>query len=53
VPRSRDRRHSVGVVARLIPRRNGTLFRAEILINDGAALDIFSLAVGITVDAEQ
>lgn len=43
---------AVGVVARLLPRRNVTLLRAESLINDGTALVIYSLAVGVTVTAE-
>ncbi|KJK55570.1 Na+/H+ antiporter [Saccharothrix sp. ST-888] len=40
---------AVGVVARLLPRRNLTVLRAESLINDGTALVIYGLAVGITV----
>ncbi|MEU1183621.1 Na+/H+ antiporter [Streptomyces sp. NPDC005820] len=43
---------AVGVVSRLLPRRNVTLLRAESLINDGAALVIYSLAVGVTVGSE-
>ncbi|MET7696488.1 Na+/H+ antiporter [Streptomyces sp. NPDC005485] len=43
---------AVGVVSRLLPRRNVTLLRAESLINDGTALVIYSLAVGATVGAE-
>jgi CPA1 family monovalent cation:H+ antiporter len=43
---------AVGVVARLLPRRDVTILRAESLINDGTALVIYSLAVGITVGQE-
>jgi len=44
---------AVGVLARMLPRRNVTLLRAESLINDGTALVIYSLAVGITVGEER
>src|SRR3954465_3686235 len=40
---------AVGVLAKALPRRNVTLLRAESLINDGTALVMYSLAVGITV----
>lgn len=43
---------ALGVVSRLLPRRNVTLLRAESLINDGTALVIYSLAVGVTVGSE-
>ncbi|MEU3620491.1 Na+/H+ antiporter [Streptomyces sp. NPDC006872] len=43
---------AVGVLARVLPRRNVTLLRAESLINDGTALVIYGLAVGITVGEE-
>ncbi|MFI2205668.1 cation:proton antiporter [Streptomyces sp. NPDC020192] len=43
---------AVEVVARLLPRRNLTLLRAESLINDGTALVVYGLAVGITVGEE-
>jgi NhaP-type Na+/H+ or K+/H+ antiporter len=39
---------AVGVLARSLPRRNVTKLRAESLINDGTALVIYGLAVGIT-----
>ncbi|MHB9863662.1 Na+/H+ antiporter [Streptomyces sp. YIM S03343] len=39
---------AVGVLARALPRRNVTLLRAESLINDGTALVVYGLAVGIT-----
>ncbi|MFC4069065.1 Na+/H+ antiporter [Actinoplanes subglobosus] len=44
---------AVGVLARRLPRRNVTLLRAESLINDGTALVIYALAVGITVGEQQ
>jgi CPA1 family monovalent cation:H+ antiporter len=40
---------AVAVLARLLPRRTVTILRAESLINDGTALVIYALAVGITV----
>jgi CPA1 family monovalent cation:H+ antiporter len=40
---------AVGVIARLLPRRTVTVLRAESLVNDGTALVIYGLAVGITV----
>src|SRR5690349_4875097 len=40
---------AVGVLARNLPRRIVTVLRAESLINDGTALVIYALAVGITV----
>jgi monovalent cation/hydrogen antiporter len=43
---------AVGVLARALPRRTVTTLRAESLINDGTALVVFSLAVGITVGAD-
>ncbi|WP_369255654.1 cation:proton antiporter [Streptomyces sp. R35] len=39
---------AVGVLAKTLPRRNVTLLRAESLVNDGTALVIYGLAVGIT-----
>lgn len=44
---------AVGVVARLLPRRNLTLLRAESLINDGTALVLYSLAIGITLGEQR
>lgn len=43
---------AVGVLARMLPRRNVTLLRAESLVNDGTALVLYGLAVGITVGEE-
>lgn len=43
---------AVGVLARALPRRTVTVLRAESLVNDGTALVIFSLAVGVTVGQE-
>jgi Na+/H+ antiporter len=39
---------AVGAIARFLPRRNVTVLRAESLVNDGTALVIYGLAVGIT-----
>ncbi|WP_330276160.1 Na+/H+ antiporter [Lentzea sp. NBC_00516] len=44
---------AVGVVARLLPRSQVTVLRAESLVNDGTALVIYGLAVGVTVGEEQ
>ncbi|MFG3281707.1 Na+/H+ antiporter [Streptomyces sp. NPDC048111] len=43
---------AVGVVARLLPRRDITLLRAESLLNDGTALVVYGIAVGVTVGTE-
>jgi monovalent cation/hydrogen antiporter len=43
---------AVGVLARALPRSTVTVLRAESLINDGTALVIYGLAVGITVGEE-
>jgi CPA1 family monovalent cation:H+ antiporter len=43
---------AVGVVSRLLPRRDVTILRAESLVNDGTALVVYGLAVGITVGQE-
>jgi CPA1 family monovalent cation:H+ antiporter len=43
---------AVAVLARALPRRQVTVLRAESLVNDGTALVIFGLAVGITVGEE-
>jgi CPA1 family monovalent cation:H+ antiporter len=40
---------AVGVLARALPRRTVTVLRAEGLVNDGTALVVYALAVGITV----
>ncbi len=42
----------MGVLARALPRRTLTVLRAESLVNDGTALVIYALAVGITVGDE-
>lgn len=44
---------AVAVLARALPRRNVTLLRAESLVNDGTALVLYGLAVGVTVGDEQ
>lgn len=43
---------AVGVLARTLPRRTVTTLRAESLVNDGTALVVYGLAVGITVGEE-
>ncbi|WP_394437362.1 Na+/H+ antiporter [Streptomyces sp. SGAir0957] len=43
---------AVNVVARLLPRRDITLLRAESLLNDGTALVVYGIAVGVTVGTE-
>jgi CPA1 family monovalent cation:H+ antiporter len=43
---------AVGVLARALPRRMVTMLRAESLVNDGTALVVYALAVGITVGDE-
>jgi Na+/H+ antiporter len=43
---------AVGVLARALPRRTVTTLRAESLVNDGTALVVYGLAVGITVGEE-
>ncbi|MFK0159473.1 Na+/H+ antiporter [Streptomyces sp. NPDC090499] len=40
---------AVGALAGALPRRQVTVLRAESLVNDGTALVIYGLAVGITV----
>jgi monovalent cation/hydrogen antiporter len=44
---------AVGVLARALPRRIVTVLRAESLVNDGTALVIYGLAVGVTVGGEK
>jgi Na+/H+ antiporter len=44
---------AVGVLARALPRRTVTLLRAESLVNDGTALVIYGLAVGVTIGEER
>jgi Na+/H+ antiporter len=44
---------AVGVLARELPRRTVTVLRAESLVNDGTALVIYGLAVGVTVGEER
>ncbi|HET6154634.1 MAG TPA: Na+/H+ antiporter [Marmoricola sp.] len=44
---------AVGVLARDLPRRTVTVLRAESLINDGTALVLYGLAVGVTVGEER
>ena len=44
---------AVGVLARDLPRRTVTVLRAESLFNDGTALVLYGLAVGVTVGEVQ
>jgi Na+/H+ antiporter len=41
---------AVGAIARSLPHRNMTILRAESLMNDGTALVIFSIAIGVGVN---
>src|SRR3954454_24374073 len=43
---------AVGVLARALPRRTVTTLRAESLINDGTALVVYGLAIGVTAGEE-
>ncbi|MFE5339706.1 Na+/H+ antiporter [Isoptericola sp. NPDC056578] len=43
---------AVGALARALPRRTMTVLRAEGLVNDGTALVIYGVAVGVTVGEE-
>ncbi|MEV0247474.1 Na+/H+ antiporter [Nocardia sp. NPDC050712] len=43
---------AVGVMGRILPRRDITVLRAESLVNDGTALVVYGVAVAITVGAE-
>lgn len=44
---------AVGALAKVLPHRYVTLLRAESLINDGTALVIYGVAVGVTAGTEQ
>lgn len=43
---------AVGAVARLLPRRVQTILRAESLINDGTALALYAVVVGVAVQGQ-
>lgn len=43
---------AVAALSRLLPRRHMSVLRAEGLVNDGTALVIFGVAVGVTVGEE-
>jgi CPA1 family monovalent cation:H+ antiporter len=44
---------AVGVLTRMLPRRNVTVLRAESLVNDGTALVVYSIAVAVTVGTQR
>ncbi|MCO8277939.1 Na+/H+ antiporter [Actinoplanes sp. TRM 88003] len=44
---------AVGVLGRALPRRLATTLRAESLVNDGTALVIYALAVGVTMGDDE
>ncbi|SES16858.1 sodium/proton antiporter, CPA1 family [Lentzea xinjiangensis] len=44
---------AVSAIARGLPRRTGTILRAESLINDGTALVIYAIAVSITIGEQE
>ncbi|NUT95580.1 MAG: Na+/H+ antiporter [Saccharothrix sp.] len=43
---------AVGAIARGLPRRTMTILRAESLVNDGTALVVYGIAVGVTAGHE-
>lgn len=43
---------ATGIIAPLLPRRLVTVLRAESLVNDGTALVVYGLAIGVTVGEE-
>ncbi|MGA5352414.1 Na+/H+ antiporter [Streptomyces thermodiastaticus] len=43
---------ALGVVGRLLPRHQATVLRAESLVNDGTALVLYAVAVGVAAGAE-
>jgi monovalent cation/hydrogen antiporter len=43
---------AVGALARILPPRNMTILRAESLVNDGTALVVYGLAIGVTVEQD-
>ncbi|GAA4676716.1 Na+/H+ antiporter [Frondihabitans cladoniiphilus] len=43
---------AVGVLTKMLPRRNVTVLRAESLVNDGTALVIYGIAVAVTAGTE-
>jgi Na+/H+ antiporter len=44
---------AVAAFARSLPRRNMTLLKAESLVNDGTALVVYGIAVGVVVSGER
>ena len=41
---------AVGVLTKMLPRRNVTVLRAESLVNDGTTLVVYGIAVAVTVE---
>ncbi|KTR51241.1 Na+/H+ antiporter [Curtobacterium oceanosedimentum] len=44
---------AVGVLTRMLPRRNVTVLRAESLVNDGTTLVVYGIAVAVTVGTQE
>ncbi len=44
---------AVGVLTRMLPRRNVTVLRAESLVNDGTTLVVYGIAVSVTVGTQE
>ncbi|MBT2501053.1 Na+/H+ antiporter [Curtobacterium sp. ISL-83] len=43
---------AVGVLTKMLPRRNVTVLRAESLVNDGTTLVVYGIAVAVTTGAQ-
>jgi CPA1 family monovalent cation:H+ antiporter len=44
---------AVGVLTKMLPRRNVTVLRAESLVNDGTTLVVYGIAVAVTAGEQQ
>lgn len=44
---------AVGVLTKMLPRRNVTVLRAERLVNDGTTLVVYGIAVAVTVGTQE
>jgi len=44
---------AVGVLTKMLPRRNVTVLRAESLVNDGTTLVVYGIAVAVTVGTQE